>query len=216
MRMSKLFIIQTCLFILSIGIINIDEILAQPGHAINIPLSGTVTGSATKYTVRTELSDKILRITNPVCSACYCNFEGVGTNVLILNWHPCGVVGSVFTGNAGCVVIYAPPEASIISGVWARDDDPGAIITILKNGNRITGTHNNASYLHSIEGDYDESENRYLVTVTRTNRSTNCTTVMKGEFKLINSRTVKTKSFGTDGKCDLPSNFAEEVILKKR
>jgi hypothetical protein len=98
-----------------------------------------------------------------------------------------------------------------IEGAWNSSAPSSVSENIRQSGCNFSGTLTNAFFNHAISGKYLGGSN-YSISITRTNKSNGCTTVMHGRMNLISGAEFQTITAGTDGRCDLPVNFAETRV----
>lgn len=111
------------------------------------------------------------------------------------------------------------PEAGVpvFKGSWqSRQQSPETIfLNIEDDGQNIRGNVYTANFDHAIEGIHNNI-NRATVTIYRSNINTVCTTRMYGIFTYLPPNTIRVEITGTDGRCDLPSDYKSIIIYDKR
>lgn len=100
-----------------------------------------------------------------------------------------------------------------ISGTFQRRTD-NLIIDWNQNGCYISADSPSSGFDHKITGQW--RGNKFDTRVLRRNISNGCTTTMYGRLYVLNDSQVTTEVYGTDGRCDLPTSFAETSIWSRR
>ena len=99
-----------------------------------------------------------------------------------------------------------------IAGDWTGvSSEP---FVIFQNGKNITGRHYNDTYTHDIQGNFIGPKQVGVITY-RLHKPTNCTTVMKSNWEIVDDKTIKTNIIGTDGKCDLGADYNKVAVINK-
>jgi hypothetical protein len=94
-----------------------------------------------------------------------------------------------------------------VAGVWQRSTD-GLVLQLKQEGCSIAGTAKNATFDHVTTGNFDRSAKAFTIETRRRNNPQECTTQMFGTIRLA-SEILIVDVAGTDGRCDLPTNFKE-------
>lgn len=95
-----------------------------------------------------------------------------------------------------------------IGGTWNSSSPSPVSEDIRQTGCSFVATLSTQLFNHAISGRYSSGSN-FSLTIARTNRMTECTTVMFGSMKVISAAQMQWVITGTDGKCDLSANFTE-------
>jgi hypothetical protein len=105
--------------------------------------------------------------------------------------------------------VVANPACPSIAGRWVRDLD-GAKLLIEQHGCMITADAPTGPFSHSFRGGYADDYFQYVV--KRTNSTDGCKTEMYGHIEVLSSDRIRIIVSATDGKCELASNFWEDLI----
>lgn len=95
-----------------------------------------------------------------------------------------------------------------IGGTWSSQSPSAVSENIRPTGCNFTATLSTQLFNHSIRGHY-AGNSTFSITIDRINRMTGCATVMSGSMKVTSGTQMLTVITHSDGKCDLPANFAE-------
>jgi len=96
-----------------------------------------------------------------------------------------------------------------IIGTWQNEVTKFEIF-INQNGPFITSTHHSSSHCNHLAGEY-AGDNQFTYKVVRVSRVDGCKTTMNGSLTLHSDNLMTTKIIGTDGKCDLGTEFTETI-----
>ncbi|HAO13537.1 MAG TPA: hypothetical protein DCQ51_20815 [Planktothrix sp. UBA8407] len=100
-------------------------------------------------------------------------------------------------------------------GMWQGSESDGLIINTEDDGQNISAEVYSAGFDHSIRG-HHQSYAQANVVVTRKNIGNNCVTKMYGIWTLINPNQFRSQIKGTDGRCELPTNYQEVRIFNRQ
>jgi hypothetical protein len=117
----------------------------------------------------------------------------------------------VFTGAKAI----AQPTCPKVNGTWQRQID-GLTMTIGQTGCDITSSFASGGFNHELTGKWSDSLGFFDGRVARQNKTNGCQTIMSVEIRRQNSEQLKLNTTGTDGKCELPTNYKEEFIWTKQ
>lgn len=95
-----------------------------------------------------------------------------------------------------------------LEGVWNSAAPSSVSENIRQTACNFSASLTTALFNHVVNGKYMGSSN-WSVAITRTNKITGCTTVMRGRMNLVSETEFQTVMTGADGRCDLPVDFAE-------
>ena len=98
-------------------------------------------------------------------------------------------------------------SASIV-GTWNSSSPSSVSADIRRNGCDFSARVTAPLFNHAVSGRYSGGSN-YSITITRTNQTTGCTTLMFGSVTVMSAVQMQWVITGTDGKCDLPVNYSE-------
>ncbi|MDD2767969.1 MAG: hypothetical protein PHT19_04510 [Methylococcus sp.] len=115
-----------------------------------------------------------------------------------------GVIGAAIVGQWPAWIYPIPDESCPnISGKWHSDGN-GTTMNIIQNScNDIRAEFPE----QTLSARWDEAHDQFSYEVERTIGG--CLTQMHGYIQVENNRKISSHIVGTDGKCDLPSNFKE-------
>ena len=99
-------------------------------------------------------------------------------------------------------------DGSAMAGTWYRALD-GLIMILAADGCAITGTSDNPSYRHIINGTYDDVALTMVGTIKRTTVSSGCVTIMNATWVLTDPTHFAFAITTTDGQCDLLASYHE-------
>lgn len=99
-------------------------------------------------------------------------------------------------------------------GMWRASESDGLIMDVQDSGQSIRSEVYSGGFDHAIEGKHTSSVKAYI-TIHRKNISTGCETRMYGTWSLIGANQLRSNISGTDGRCDLPTNFQETRIWNR-
>ena len=111
-------------------------------------------------------------------------------------------------------IAVAENQQGAFSGMWKASESDGLIINAEDDGRKISAEVYSRGFDHYIQGNH-QSYARANVVVTRKNINNNCVTKMYATWTLINPNQFRSQVKGTDGRCDLPSNFQEVRIFNR-
>lgn len=114
-----------------------------------------------------------------------------------------------------CLVIPRLAFAANFSGMWKAREHDGVVANLNDDGSRVTGTLYSTNFDHTLEGTHDNPTRVTMVT-TRRNIHSGCVTRMYGYWVLLDTDTARSQIIGTDGRCDLSTNFQETRIYDRR
>jgi hypothetical protein len=102
-----------------------------------------------------------------------------------------------------------------LAGNYQRNSD-SLILRIIKPEKpcMVFGKIAAPAFNHELHGELINGSADFYI--ARRNTANNCLTIMYGKLSQTNSRDITTEIYGTDGKCDLPSNYTESSIWKKK
>lgn len=127
------------------------------------------------------------------------------------------LIRQVLNPSLNCNPVTPEAVVPVFKGSWqSRQQSPETIfLNIEDDGQNIRGNVYTANFDHTIEGIHN-NVNRATVTIYRSNVNTVCTTRMYGIFTYLPPNTIRVEITGTDGRCDLPSDYKSIVIYDKR
>ncbi len=99
-----------------------------------------------------------------------------------------------------------------ITGSWQRQD--GFVWRISQSNCQLIGRLDAPAFTHKINGILNNNGFANVVT-TRTNLRDGCTTEMYNTLQVIDYNRFITKTYGTDGRCDLSVNFTDEWVYTR-
>jgi hypothetical protein len=104
------------------------------------------------------------------------------------------------------------PACPNIAGWWARESD-GARLRFEQDRCTISADAPTGDFAHTFRGVYTDDHFQYVV--KRKNNSNGCTTNMYGSIEVLEPNRIRVVVAATDGKCDLPSNFWEDLNWRR-
>ncbi|WP_156090479.1 hypothetical protein [Planktothrix paucivesiculata] len=107
-----------------------------------------------------------------------------------------------------------------ISGIYRGINIWGVLRVTASNNSAFSADDNNENqyFTHLTKGTLvsrNGGEVIWNITTKRTNRSNGCTTMMSGILTQRSNNTARAVYTGTDGRCDIPTNFSAVVELSK-
>lgn len=109
---------------------------------------------------------------------------------------------------------YFMPERKLtscpnIAGSYRRSDDPDSnfLAQFVQDGRSITASFSNPAYSHAAKGEWNGTY--FDFTVTRRNLQNSCVTLMFATIKIPSSGYLVIETTGSDGRCDLPTDYSE-------
>ncbi|WP_437570938.1 hypothetical protein [Sorangium sp. So ce542] len=105
--------------------------------------------------------------------------------------------------------------AANFGGMWKSRESDGVVVNLSDTGFSVSGTLNAGRFEHTLSGTHDTAT-KVAMQVTRRNTSDGCVTVMYGYWELIQENTARAVIVGTDGRCDLSTNYQETRIFDRR
>lgn len=106
-------------------------------------------------------------------------------------------------------------QQGIFDGMWKASEADGVVLMVEDNGQQINAELYSGGFDHTFQGKHTSNYKANLV-VTRTNITDNCVTRMYLTWALINPNQFRYKVTGTDGRCDLPSNYQELRVFNRQ
>ena len=107
-----------------------------------------------------------------------------------------------------------PAYAQNFTGHWHRQHD-NVTWVITENNGRVTGTLEASNFAHILNATKPSSW-RATGPVRRINRTNGCETVMSYEMNMIDPQRIRIQVTGTDGRCDIPSDYTEDFVWNRR
>jgi hypothetical protein len=101
-----------------------------------------------------------------------------------------------------------------IKGSYQRSQDK-LVVRIRQIGCQIIGEIPSPGFEHSIDGEWSSSSNGFDVTVVRTNKTNGCVTELTGTFHK-KRKNVRLVIDGSDGRCELPTDYKEDTVFAAR
>ncbi|WP_437958790.1 hypothetical protein WME76_03425 [Sorangium sp. So ce119] len=114
-----------------------------------------------------------------------------------------------------CLVIPSVAFAANFSGVWKSREPDGVVVNLSDTGFSVSGTLNAGHFEHTLSGTHDTAT-KVTMQVNRRNTSDGCVTVMYGYWELIQENTARAVIIGTDGRCELSTNYQETRTFDRR
>jgi hypothetical protein len=106
-------------------------------------------------------------------------------------------------------------DGSAMAGTWYRALD-GLVMILAAKGCVITGSSDNPSFRHTIEGTYDDVARTMIGTIHRTTVANGCVTVMQTTWVLTDPQHFTVAIVGTDGLCDLATTYHEVTTFVRQ
>lgn len=106
----------------------------------------------------------------------------------------------------------ATPPCPNIAGTWIREMD-GVKLLFAQDVCTISAEAPTGPFAHSFRGLYTDDHFQYVV--KRTNNANGCMTRMFGNIEMLTSDRIRVVVAATDGKCDLPANFWEDLFWRR-
>lgn len=125
------------------------------------------------------------------------------------------VFGTIFLnlGYSTNSVMASEPKCPNIQGGYHRDLD-NFTMYFSQNGCTISSDAPSTAYDHKLKGKW--TGRKFDYTIQRRNIKTGCTTRMYGKLYKIDDSQLKTDVYGSDGRCDLPTNYTENSVWDLR
>jgi hypothetical protein len=106
-------------------------------------------------------------------------------------------------------------KCSSIKGSYQRSQDKNVLI-IRQIGCKITVAWlSRNQFEHSIEGEWSPSKNGFDITMVRTNKTDGCLTELTGTL-YKKRKNVRLVLDGSDGRCELPTDYTEDHVWAAR
>jgi hypothetical protein len=100
-----------------------------------------------------------------------------------------------------------------VKGSWQRPND-NLVLTLSQKGCNIEGQAPNAGFDHALSGKLEGG--RFTIELVRHNKSSGCMTTMYGTLSKVNATQISVDFSGSDGKCDLKTDYTEHSVYSKR
>ncbi len=104
------------------------------------------------------------------------------------------------------------PECPSIAGWWIREID-GARLQLNQEDCTISADAFTGPFSHSFRGLFADDYFQYVV--KRLDKASGCQTKMYGNIEVLDPDKIRVVVVATDGKCDLPANFWEDLIWRR-
>lgn len=113
------------------------------------------------------------------------------------------------------ILISTTGFAGNFAGYWKDRNMDHMIFIYTDDGNNIGGTLSSPLYDHSFFGNH-QGPNIAYANVRRVNRNDGCTTIMYLRMTMVNPYEIHQQILGSDGRCDIPTNYTEFRILDRQ
>jgi hypothetical protein len=101
-----------------------------------------------------------------------------------------------------------------IKGSYQRSSDK-LVMRVRQTGCQVIGEIPSPGFDHSVDGEWSSRSNGFDVTIVRTNKTNGCVTELTGTL-YKKRKNVRLVLDGSDGRCELPTDYKEESVFAAR